>query len=274
MATVGEAIGRLRRPEYTGENRCTPCTVVNLVVATLVALAVAWLVPSGAGPLLGAGVLAVSLGAIALRGYLVPGTPWFTATYFPDWLLARFEKGPAAAPAVGAEGLDVERTLLEWGVLEPCRDVEDFCLADDFRAAWRRRVDAFDDEAATRADLATTLGTDPERLAVDSFGEAFVARQDGRRVGQWESRAAFLADVAAGAVLAERVDAWADLEAPVRGSLMAGTRLFVDECPACGGPVTLDGDEKRSCCRTIDVVAATCADCGARVFEAEVPEGA
>jgi hypothetical protein len=33
--------------------------------------------------------------------------------------------------------------------------------------------------------------------------------------------------------------------------------------------VTLGEDTVESCCRSIDVIAATCEDCGARVFEAQ-----
>ena len=30
-------VGRLRQPEYTGENRCLPCTVLNVVLVTAAA---------------------------------------------------------------------------------------------------------------------------------------------------------------------------------------------------------------------------------------------
>lgn len=62
----------LRRPEHTGENRCWPCTVVNLVI---LAAASAVLVPlSGLLSLL---VAAVGLLLVGVRGYLIPGTPRF-----------------------------------------------------------------------------------------------------------------------------------------------------------------------------------------------------
>ena len=32
--TASTLADRLRQPEYTGENRCTPCTVVNVVIAS------------------------------------------------------------------------------------------------------------------------------------------------------------------------------------------------------------------------------------------------
>ncbi|MCU4972005.1 hypothetical protein OB955_04560 [Halobacteria archaeon AArc-m2/3/4] len=83
-------IDRIRQPEYTGENRCIPCTSVNVVIAAVFSL--------GAGLLfvpLGVVVFAASLLSIYLRGYLVPGTPTLTKRYFPDWVLAKFDKEPA-----------------------------------------------------------------------------------------------------------------------------------------------------------------------------------
>ncbi len=82
-------LARLRNPAYTGENRCVPCTAVNVAIS-VVAAAVA----AVAAVELAAAVLAVSLSAIYLRGYLVPGTPTLTKRYFPPWLLARFGKDP------------------------------------------------------------------------------------------------------------------------------------------------------------------------------------
>ncbi|ELZ59956.1 MULTISPECIES: hypothetical protein [Halorubrum] len=80
---------RIREPEYTGENRCVPCTVLN------VALAAALTVASAAfGPVAAAAVLVASLGSIYYRGYLVPGTPELTKRYLPDRVLRLFGKAP------------------------------------------------------------------------------------------------------------------------------------------------------------------------------------
>ena len=60
---------RLRQPEYTGRNRCVPCTIVNLLIAVIITGGVAVVsIP------LGGALFVVSLGAIYFRGYLVPGT--------------------------------------------------------------------------------------------------------------------------------------------------------------------------------------------------------
>jgi len=90
MAGVPQAIDRLRRPQYTGDNRCIPCTIVNLLIAALVAVAlgVAWL------PVAGAVAFVLSVLAIYLRGYLVPGTPTLTKRYMPVRVLELFGKRP------------------------------------------------------------------------------------------------------------------------------------------------------------------------------------
>jgi len=278
MSGVSEVVARVRRPEYTGENRCVPCTVVNVVVAVVLGVAVGARFPGPAAPTLGAAVLLVSLGAIYLRGYLVPGTPWFTRTYFPDWLLRRFEKGPASAAGGSSDdpgwgtAVDVEAVLVRAGVLTECEDVEDLCTTPAFKDAWDDRIAALRTADTAREDLASTLGVHADALGFEEFGDAFVARHDGQRVGQWESRAAFLADVASAKELERRVADWSDLDLRGRSDLLRGLRLFLSACPACGGPVAMGEDVAQSCCRTFDVAVVTCTDCGSRLFEAELTD--
>ena len=87
MSVARRTLDRVRQPEYTGENRCVPCTVANLAIAAVLTAGLAFAsVP-------GAAVFAVfAVGSIWLRGYLVPKTPELTKRYFPDWLLAKFDK--------------------------------------------------------------------------------------------------------------------------------------------------------------------------------------
>lgn len=87
-----------REPEYTGENRCVPCTAIN------VALAVALTAVSAAlGPIVALAVFVGSMASIYFRGYLVPGTPELTKRYLPDQVLALFGKAPDG-PREGWEG--------------------------------------------------------------------------------------------------------------------------------------------------------------------------
>lgn len=116
----------IRQPEYVGENRCLPCTVVNLGIAAVAAvLTAALLAASGVsigGRITGGGlVLAGSVATVYLRGYLMPGTPTLTKRYLPLWALRLF--GKATDPERDETGdIDVEAVLFDAGALEECPD--------------------------------------------------------------------------------------------------------------------------------------------------------
>ena len=71
----------VRRPEYTGERRCWPCTVLNSTILAVVCGLLA--VTHRRVSALGVGV--VGTAAIVLRGYVVPYTPRF-APRLVGWL--------------------------------------------------------------------------------------------------------------------------------------------------------------------------------------------
>lgn len=275
-----DVLGRLRQPEYTGENRCIPCTAANTALAVALAAAVGY----GWTTLVGAGwmgatltVLAVSLASIWLRGYLVPGTPELTKRYFPDWLLAYFDKAPerygAEAEPV-SEDIDPERLLLDAGVVEPCAREDDLCLAADFREAWNDRIVELRESGAERDALADQLDIDREALRFQDHGDGFVAFLDGRRAGQWESRAALLADLAGAGVLSDWLNGWESMDIGARSQVLGGLRIFLEACPVCDGPVLAGTETVESCCRSHEVVAAACDDCGARLLEVPYREEA
>jgi hypothetical protein len=272
MSTVSGVVSRLRRPEYVGENRCVPCTIANVGIAAVASLAVGAGVAVGVsqatGVAAGGLLLGACLAAIYLRGYLVPGTPELTKRYFPQSLLGVFGKEPVIQD--DAEGdVDQERVLVGVGALEVCRDGEDLCLVDDFREAWyaeMERVAAEDDYGG----LLSIVGVDSGSVTVDEHGQQVQPQVDGRFAGVWKSRAALRADVAGAAVLSDRIEGWADLDPHDRHALLAGLRLFTDECPACGATPTLGVETVETCCASRDVTALECPDCGARLFETAV----
>ena len=273
MSTQSRSIAdRLRQPEYTGENRCIPCTIVNTVIA-LVASGLLWFGAtsygaSGAASWLGIGSFVVFAGAIYFRGYLVPGTPELTKQYFPRWLLEWFGKTPEARPAPESS-IEPEEILNAAGVIQPCMNGEDLCLTEEFQAAWRDRIAEVRESGDTRENLAEVLDTDPDALDIESHDEARLARLDGQHVGQWESEGALVADLAAEPLMAEHYGGWEDLEVHERSRVLVSLRIFLEECPTCGGPVQLTEDQVESCCSTMDVVAAVCGECESRLLEVQ-----
>jgi hypothetical protein len=280
----------VRRPEYTGANRCWPCTIVNTVLAFAGALgAGVTLADAGtaAAAAAGAAVLAVSMGLIYLRGYLVPGTPTLTKRYMPASVLALFGKGPAGAEPAGLaaddtgaesaaedgiEEVDVERFLLDVEAVEPCEDRDDLCLTDGFREAWNAEVAAVRDDGVDAETVVSTLGLPVEEAEIDSYGDAYVLKSRGRTVGKWPSEAALVADSAGATVLADRSGDWAALVPRAKGQVLNGLRLFLVDCPTGEGGVEFGQETVESCCSTREVVAVTCEETGERLFEQPVPE--
>lgn len=273
---------RFRKPEYTRENRCMPCTVVNTVIAIFAGVAVGVLFASFVSPAGGAGaalvVFGLSAASIYLRGYLVPGTPELTKRYFPPWLLRAFGKEPENAtqpptqPPSGVdepgERLDPESELVEAGALEDCESGDDLCLTDDFRTAWHDGMNALSDES--RDALFRILDIDHTEVSFTEFDDGFRAQTEDEILGIWESKAAYEADLAAARVLSDTYEGWAELSSEERSRLLTGLRIFLDICPECGGEPELDSETVESCCSTREVAAVSCTDCGSRLFESPV----
>jgi hypothetical protein len=253
---------RLCRPEYTGENRCLPCTAVNLVIAAGLTGATATVsLPAAAA------VGAVSLASIYARGYLVPGTPELTKRYLPERVLGWFGKAEVEPTAAADPDFDVVDFLGRTGVLVD--DADDVALAPAFEAALGEAALAFGDEATVTAAAADLLAVEPDRLSFAAVGDSWRVLLDDTTLGRWESRAAFVADLAAHATLDEWTDEWASVPNAARGRTVSAIRACLETCPVCAGDVSLGTERVSSCCREYEVVAATCADCDARLFETD-----
>lgn len=263
------AVEALREPKYTGENRCLLCTILNVVLVVAVSLGFGALYD----PVVGIAAVTVGLVLIYLRGYVVPGTPVLTQRFFPDAVLTYFEHGEpeTTAPANGGDSeFDPERELLTAGALTPCLDRDDLCLDPLFRTSWRSEM----------APAAEDLDDAIYRMLPSSFdgsvdiefrGNTVVTRVAGTTVAEWPSRAAFVADAAGAAALAGVDSKWADRGFEERTRLLGGLRLWLDRCSVCDGHVELGEDTVESCCRSVNVVEASCTSCGARIFEAQLP---
>lgn len=259
----------LRNPEHTGENRCFPCTLVNLAIGTAASVVVAAVSPLAGGSLFG-----LSLLVIYLRGYLIPGTPTVTKRYFPDSVLRTFDKveEPSTVPVL--DDVDtIEAFLRRRDALQEVEDGTDLELTPSFRTAHRTLVAEYDATDRLLAAPASVIfhgegvDVDAEDLTLTQGPNAFVLRDEGRPLARWESRAAMIGDVAAAALFAERTDDWAAIDPETRLQVLGALRLWYDRCPACGGDVSLAQDVVESCCRSTSVLVGTCNDCGSRVFE-------
>lgn len=272
MSTTGGQLGRFQDPEYTGENRCMACTVVNTIIAAMLAGGVVvggWsLLAPAVGIAGGTAVFALSLVSIYLRGYLIPGTPELTKRYFPPWLLAVFGKAPERVEI--ETNVNPEQALVTAGALEECTDRDDLCLVEEFRADWYDEIEYLEASGAGRERLLDLLGVEAGEVEFEEHGEAFRARVDGSVVGRWESEAAFLADLGAAEELNARLANWEELPIQDRSQLLSGLRIFIDSCPSCGGTPDFGTDTVESCCTTHEVAAVSCTECGARLFESNV----
>jgi hypothetical protein len=224
-------LDRLRRPEYTGENRCRACTAVNAAVL-LVAVGVVGL----RTPLLAGAVGAVGAAAIALRGYLIPFTPRFAPALVAPVPGGFFDHtAPAASDALSDVETDaadpeaVVRTLAEAGVVTA--DGDRLGLRETFETAWRERIDALADApddrfaAAARDAAPAVASARVERTGSETY---LVATGESGTSG-WIRRPVAVAEVAA-------AEALRDADVPETHLAVAASALcaFLETCPACG----------------------------------------
>lgn len=290
-----DLIATLKQSEYTGSNRCEPCTLLNLVIAGVLSSAIAR--KSKIGGVLAGGI---ALALIYLRGYLVPGTPKLTKKYLPPEVLSWFGKDPVLQTQQGFgsqnEGVtggdntpktdetasnddmkhtavDPETYLLNSGILVLCSDQDDFCLERGFEKTWQAKIEAINIESVSAVDAATAFGlTTDDEYTIESYGQAQVLSRDGDQLGQWPSQAALVADVAAARVLEESDSDWNSLPPETKGQLLNALRLFLKTCPTSSGDVNFGTETVESCCQSYDVVAAECEDTGERLFEQPIDE--
>ena len=260
-------LDRLRRPEYTGDNRCRPCTVVNLTIIAVIGVAVAvWSTVAAVF------AVAVGLAVLALRGYVVPGTPRFAPRLVEPLPLAfGHTEQPRETDALsdmgdGTEEPDPEavlESLVAAGVIED--DGEQLFLNDAFREAWTDRMAtlraADESEFLTRVEAA--LPADVEAQLHDDH-VLLAGSQD-----IWLRRAVAIAET--GAV--ETLEEW-ELPPDIRAHAAKPLRNFLRTCPVCGGSV--QESTRKNCCggsssvyENPEQLVLACADCETVVIELE-----
>jgi hypothetical protein len=265
-------LDRIRRAEYTGANRCWPCTITNgaLVAAAVLALAVV------RRRTLAAVVGAIGLVSIGLRGYVVPYTPRFAPQ-----LVTAITPGPAdegesgslsgvdvdaaaedAEPAVTGE--DVLTALIEAGVVVP--NEEELRLDPGFRADWRAEMETLRDrdldDLARLADGQTA--SDVDVRVGSSFGRSYLVLDAAEGGLVTLRREIAVAELAAARVLEDVVD-----DPEIRRAAGRPLRSLLEICPLCAGPVEIT---QAACCGEVTPIGSVpreklyCPDCNVRLF--------
>ena len=158
-----DVVDDLRRPDYTGENRCEPCTVLNLVIAAVAGSLIAR--KSRLGGLLAVGL---SIALIYLRGYLVPGTPTLTNRYLPPAVLRWFGKDPEPDVASGLGGVDIATTAADTDAASGRADADPRVVDDDSGVDEADTTDTHESATATeRPDRVDEPALDLETLFLD-----------------------------------------------------------------------------------------------------------
>jgi hypothetical protein len=264
-------ITTIKQPEYTGDNRCLPCTILNSLISVGLAVLIGGTIEAVVGSygvLVGILVVVVCLAVIYLRGYLVPGTPALTKRYLPTQLRGWF-KSNSRQPLL--DGTDPTELLVEIGVVVDDPSAADYTLAPVFLEEWRESIRLhWGDEELARESLGKLSGADPDSLAFEHEAQRFRVTAEGLHLATWPSREACIADAAAARELVDWDPDWSRRRLVVQSDILGALRLFIERCPACDGTVSLSHEAVESCCWSYDVVAATCDHCDARLFEMDI----
>jgi hypothetical protein len=241
-----------------------PCTVVNLVIAAVLSVTVGFFLSGLAGGV----TLVLTVGAIYLRGYLVPGTPTITARYFPGWLLALFK---SADDNETAEELDdADEFLRTVGVLETSTGDGGVHVSDPFRETWRERMDELRTEPIQPADVATVIDVPPAETTQRGPLQFQVGDQ---QAVQWESPAKMVADLAAGSELEKRSQRWETLDPAVRPEVLDRLRLAAERCPLCDEPLDVEDHQIGCCGRSTSMRQVRCDNCSTTLAKGVVSDG-
>jgi len=217
-------LAAVRRPEFTGENRCWPCTAVNVAVLAVAVPAVARFRP------LPAVVLAVlGVAGITLRGYVVPYTPRFApavAAALPgDWFGHGEDEGSLRDVGDDDTPEDVLELLVAAGVVRV--DGDHLAIDEDVAEAWRERMRAADDDWSSMVAVAERDLPGVDSARVERAGdETYVVVTGGSAA--WLRLPVAVAELAAVDVLAGT-----DLPAASRAVGAHALCAFLETCPVC-----------------------------------------
>lgn len=232
-----------------------PYTAVSLVFVAGVATAL-WAIY----PAVGMAVAALALALACFCLLFLLGT--LELSPFSNEVVPLFE----GAGSDGPPPRDAERLLDAADAFDEESDGD--ILAPAFESDWRSRMVRME-RAADAENLAALYALDPDLLELDWYPDGLVALYDGRYVGRWLSRAAFVADVSATRELRGRISGWREVPADERDRALSALRLCLDRCPVCDADVVLRTETVESDPDRGEVLTSTCRGCNARLFETE-----
>ncbi len=262
---------RIRRPEYTGSNRCWPCTITNGALVAVAATALALIRRRR----LAAAVGVAGIASIGLRGYVVPYTPRFAPQLAAALSLDPHdadEPGSLSGISDGGEtdgddvvsGEAVLAALVGADVVVP--DGEELRLDPAFRSAWRDEMRALRDRdleaLATLADQHTA--PDIEARVGSSFGRSYLVLQGENGGIVTLRREIAVAELGAARALESRVD-----DPAIRRAAGRPLRSLLESCPLCEGPLEIT---QSTCCGEVTPIGSMpaeklfCPDCNVRLF--------
>jgi hypothetical protein len=271
MSQSSALVDRLRQPEHTGENRCRPCTVVNVAIAAAISGVLALLAVE-----VGVVAFVVSVLVIYLRGYLVPYTPTLTTKYLPEPGLRALGKEPEHADRTwrAIEKLEQEREQ-DIVVDQFLIDIEAIERSDpgsnglQLTEGFKEHVDAYvaetADEPVTVERIAALFDADPSE--VSKKDREYPAYEVGFRIRKWPSEAALDVDIAADTALEESTERWREVPIEQRREMLRLLRTCRRDCPVCGGDLAKTSETVKSCCVNVERYAFRCEDCGVHLRE-------
>lgn len=243
----------LAHPDFTGLHRNPGFVVVNVLLASLLAVGAERVVPLG-----GVALIAVALVSLVVRGYVLPGTPLVV-----DW--ARRLVTPSSSRA--------DRRTLRSGDLFQAevvvRDDEDLSVADTFVSVWRGVAHSYGPREEDHTAVATAFRCPPEAVNLRWEEGTLVAESGVRPLGRWLSRAAMVADLASVSALRLLVPHWDEMTPQIRQSHLSFLRLHIDHCPVCDGVTMLNRAPSRAPGVEGQTLAVTCTGCDARLYESD-----
>lgn len=241
-----DRLDAVRRPEYTGENRCWPCTALNAAILGICS-AIAWLL----SPFAALALAGVGAAAIVVRGYLFPYTP---------------RVGPRIAAALPGDAFETEERRLSGSIADADPDEElaervlaalernDVLAADEagvyvtdqFWQTWEAEMDGLRD--ASIDELETAVGDAADGAEVDAFEGSTRAYVEVTASSGKEPLSRHVAVAEAAAVFALR-EFTPNLDEELRVTAVDSLKMFLERCPVCGDEVV--ETSPTACCGSV-----------------------